>query len=145
MDGPSLSVTLFLLHKFSASASVSSGSVSFDAFYVAKEPIVDVETDFEFRSTKNDGARSFVRRLFSTDIGAFVDDTGDGIDPSIKEKIFEKFITLDRTISDGKRGIGLGLAICKAIVEAHGGRIFAMDNEPTGTCMVFTLPLDQEA
>jgi hypothetical protein len=76
----SLSVTLFLLHKFSASASVSSGSVSFDAFYVAKEPIVDVDTDFAFRATKNDAARSFVRRLFSTDIGAFVDDTGDGID-----------------------------------------------------------------
>jgi two-component system sensor histidine kinase KdpD len=70
-------------------------------------------------------------------------DTGDGIDDSIKATIFEQFVTLDRTITDGKRGIGLGLAICKAIVDAHGGTIFATDNQPKGTCMVFTLPLEE--
>ncbi|QSX09671.1 DUF4118 domain-containing protein [Alkalibacter rhizosphaerae] len=71
-------------------------------------------------------------------------DTGSGIDPNIKTKIFEKFVTLDRSISDGKRGIGLGLAICKAIVDAHGGTIVARDNEPAGTCMILTLPLEDQ-
>lgn len=93
------------------------------------------------RHTPDDRQISMIVKKEGSFLEISVCDTGDGIDPTIKEKIFERFITLDRTISDGKRGIGLGLAICKAIVEAHGGRIYARDNVPTGTCMVFTIPL----
>ncbi|MEG1725526.1 MAG: ATP-binding protein [Anaerovoracaceae bacterium] len=69
-------------------------------------------------------------------------DTGKGIDASVKTTLFDSFITSDYGIVDGKRGIGLGLSICKAIVEAHGGTIFAEDNVPHGAKFTFTLPLE---
>ncbi|SCZ81789.1 sensor histidine kinase [Acidaminobacter hydrogenoformans] len=75
-------------------------------------------------------------------IKVIVSDTGDGIDSNIKDKLFEKFVTLEQGVTDGKRGIGLGLTICKAIVEAHGGTIVAEANAPKGTRLIFTLPLE---
>ena len=70
-------------------------------------------------------------------------DTGHGIDESVKNSLFDKFITFEKAVTDGKRGIGLGLAICKAIVEAHGGRIRAETNQPVGARFIFTLPLEE--
>ncbi|MBF7097323.1 sensor histidine kinase [Alkalibacter mobilis] len=71
-----------------------------------------------------------------------VADTGEGIAENIKENLFDKFVTLERNVTDGKKGIGLGLAICKAIVEAHGGEIFTESNVPKGSRFIFTLPLE---
>jgi two-component system sensor histidine kinase KdpD len=76
-------------------------------------------------------------------IKVVVSDTGNGIDSNIKDKLFDKFVTLDQGVTDGKRGIGLGLTICKAIVEAHGGTICAEANWPKGTRLMFTLPLEE--
>lgn len=73
-----------------------------------------------------------------------VSDTGDGIDRKIKGSIFERFVTLDKGITDGRRGIGLGLSICKAIVEAHGGKIYTEANKPRGSRFIFTLPAEEE-
>ncbi len=73
-----------------------------------------------------------------------VSDTGGGIDDSIKDSLFDRFVTLDKGITDGKRGIGLGLTICKAIVEAHGGKIFSEHNLPKGSKFSFTLPVEEE-
>lgn len=78
-------------------------------------------------------------------IKVVVSDTGNGIDSNIKDKLFDKFVTLDQGVTDGKRGIGLGLTICKAIVEAHGGTICAEANWPKGTRLMFTLPLEEQA
>jgi CheY-like chemotaxis protein len=64
-----------------------------------------------------------------------VKDTGTGIDPQILPRIFEKFVTK----SDA--GTGLGLFIYKSIVEAHGGRIWAENNEDGGATFYFSLPL----
>lgn len=69
-----------------------------------------------------------------------VSDTGEGIDENIKDTLFESFVTSDRDVPDGKRGIGLGLAICKAIVKAHGGMIKVEPNQPKGSQFVFDLP-----
>lgn len=74
-----------------------------------------------------------------------VTDTGNGIDESIRDTLFDRFVTVDKGVADGKRGIGLGLAICKAIVEAHGGTIRAQANVPSGARLVFTLPLETKA
>ncbi|MGE5634136.1 MAG: sensor histidine kinase, partial [Deltaproteobacteria bacterium] len=65
-----------------------------------------------------------------------VRDTGEGIDPEIFPKIFSKFIT------KSFEGIGLGLYICKNIVEAHGGKILGKNNNNgIGAEFGFTLPL----
>lgn len=70
-----------------------------------------------------------------------VADTGKGVNPRIRNKLFERFVTLDEGIVDGQRGLGLGLSICKAIVEAHGGSVAAEDNLPRGARFILTLPL----
>lgn len=68
-----------------------------------------------------------------------VADTGRGIDPAIRPRLFEKFATK----SEKAKGTGLGLYLCKAIVEAHGGKIWADDNRDAGKGAVFafTLPV----
>lgn len=64
-----------------------------------------------------------------------VGDTGPGIDADIRSRLFEAFAT---TKADG---MGLGLSICRTIIEAHGGRIWAEDGDAGGTAFHFCLPL----
>jgi two-component system, OmpR family, sensor histidine kinase VicK len=66
-----------------------------------------------------------------------IKDTGIGIDPGIMPRLFEKFA------SKSYQGTGLGLYICKSIIEAHGGKIWAKNNNirgERGTTITFTLP-----
>jgi two-component system sensor histidine kinase KdpD len=53
------------------------------------------------------------------------------------------FYTADKARGDGRRGLGLGLALCKSIVEAHGGKIYVRDNIPHGTVFCFTLQAEE--
>lgn len=71
-----------------------------------------------------------------------VADGGDGISSEMKSRVFDRFVSLDRGITDSKRGLGLGLAICKAIAEAHGGGIRVEDNKPRGSVFTVSLPLE---
>lgn len=70
-------------------------------------------------------------------------DTGNGIPDKEKEKIFDKFYCGANKIADNRRSLGLGLYLCKAIVEAHGGMIQVSDNQPHGAVFRFTLPLEE--
>lgn len=70
-------------------------------------------------------------------------DRGTGIVPGDEDRIFEKFHR-GRTGGGGTVGAGLGLAICKAIVTAHGGRIHAANRPDGGACFRFTLPRSGE-
>lgn len=70
-------------------------------------------------------------------------DDGPGISTEAKEHLFDMFFTADLARSDSRRGLGLGLSLCKSIVEAHGGKIWVEDNEPHGTVFTFTLPLEE--
>ena len=64
------------------------------------------------------------------------EDTGSGITPKVLPKLFTKFATTSRT------GTGLGLYICKNIVEAHGGRIWGKNNpNGRGATFAFSLPI----
>lgn len=69
-----------------------------------------------------------------------VSDDGCGIAPSILPNIFEGFVTMQTTSSDNRRGVGLGLSICKAIVQAHGGTITAENLPKRGACFTILLP-----
>jgi signal transduction histidine kinase len=69
-----------------------------------------------------------------------VQDNGRGIDDRYLERIFRPFERLDTTVS----GSGIGLAICKAIVENHGGSIWCESRLGEGTIFYFTLPLIDE-
>jgi two-component system sensor histidine kinase KdpD len=68
-----------------------------------------------------------------------VADDGPGLPAGQEEAIFEKFTRGER--ESAKPGVGLGLAICRAIVEAHGGAISARRGDGGGAALVFTLPL----
>ena len=71
-----------------------------------------------------------------------VEDEGNGIKDEDKKKIFDMFYTVNNSIDDGRRGLGLGLALCKAVVNAHGGKIEIKDNKPKGTIFSFRLTGD---
>jgi len=66
-------------------------------------------------------------------------DSGPGLDPGTADRLFEAFY------STKPEGMRMGLAICRSIIEANGGQIWASANEPRGTAIQFTLPLDETA
>jgi signal transduction histidine kinase len=63
-----------------------------------------------------------------------VKDTGSGIDVNAAERLFEPLF------STKKGGMGMGLSICRSIVEAHGGRIWSTSRQPHGTAFHVSLP-----
>ena len=70
-------------------------------------------------------------------------DNGGGIPDEAKARIFDMFYTANKGIVDSRRSLGMGLALCKSIVNAHGGEIAVLDNKPAGTIFRFTLPLEE--
>ena len=80
-----------------------------------------------------------------TDRGAqiSVEDNGPGIPDEMKPHIFEMFYTGKTTVMDSHRSMGLGLALCCSIVEAHNGTLMLTEHEPHGCNFTFTLPLSE--
>jgi signal transduction histidine kinase len=73
-----------------------------------------------------------------------VSDTGVGIAPEHLPHLFERFYRVDKARSRALGGHGIGLTISKALIEAHGGRIWATSDGPgAGACFTFTLPRQQ--
>lgn len=68
-----------------------------------------------------------------------VSDRGPGIDPKELEKVFEPFFTTKT------QGLGLGLSVCRTIISAHGGKLWAANNPDRGATFHFTLPVNTEA
>ncbi len=90
-----------------------------------------------------DSGQVSVRVVCNPDNAIFsVSDSGPGIPPELHQKVFEKFFSLDTESRGGKQGIGLGLAISKGIVEAHGGRIWVESRKGGGTTFSFVIPGD---
>jgi signal transduction histidine kinase len=73
----------------------------------------------------------------SGNIFVFVQDSGVGVDPKHVSQIFETFYTTKA------EGIGMGLTISRSIIEAHGGRLWAVANDGPGSTFCFTLPIDE--
>lgn len=72
-----------------------------------------------------------------------ISDNGEGIPDDQKDKLFEMFYTCNNLNGDSRRGLGLGLALCKSIIEAHDGNIKIIDNYPKGSIFVISLPLEE--
>ena len=70
-----------------------------------------------------------------------IQDAGCGMSPEFLEHLFSKFEHAEPSLTRESQGMGLGLAICRHIVEAHGGRIWAESKENAGSTFHFTLPL----
>ncbi|MGB9617591.1 MAG: sensor histidine kinase, partial [Desulfomonilaceae bacterium] len=82
-------------------------------------------------------------QIMDGSVSVSISDQGPGIDPRYHEAIFEKFFQIS---SDGdaplhKGSAGIGLAICKGIVEAHGGRIWVESRPGLGSTFVFSIPI----
>jgi PAS domain S-box-containing protein len=93
-------------------------------------------------SGTSEGPRELRISTDKTEAGATlvaVSDTGPGLTPAAQENLFRAFYTTK------PNGLGLGLTICRSIVEAHGGRLWASANSPRGAIFQFTLPADSEA
>lgn len=70
-------------------------------------------------------------------------DDGPGIPDEAKERIFDMFYTTAKRPADSRRGLGLGLALCRSVIAAHGGSISVRDNLPHGSIFQFTLPVQE--
>ena len=68
-----------------------------------------------------------------------VRDSGPGIDPAHIERVFDAFYNTKSS------GVGMGLSICRSIIDAHRGRLWADANEPRGAVFQFTLPSPQRS
>lgn len=94
---------------------------------------ISVDTNNTINSSKGNPVDGLKEIIIS------IKDSGKGIAPDILPRLFSKFKT-----KDGSGGTGLGLYICKNIVEAHGGRIWAKNNEEgNGATFSFSLPVRQ--
>jgi signal transduction histidine kinase len=95
----------------------------------------------EAMSTVEAGPRELLISAEQTQTGGVlvsVRDSGPGIDPDHLERIFEAFYTTKSS------GMGMGLSICRSIINAYGGRLWAEANEPRGAVFQFTLPSAEE-
>ncbi len=72
-----------------------------------------------------------------------VSDDGQGISEEGKKNLFKMFYTANNSIADSHRGLGLGLALCKSIITAHGGTMSVKDNKPKGSVFSFTLRAEE--
>ncbi len=92
-----------------------------------------IESEIEVKFHENDESVIFE-----------VSDNGMGISEEILPNIFDRFFTNGNIVSDSRRGVGLGLAICKSIVEAHGGTIFAYNKDEGGATFKFDIPKEEK-
>jgi PAS domain S-box-containing protein len=96
-----------------------------------------IKNGIEAMSGVEERARELVittRTLDPEQMQVTVEDSGTGLDPKTIQKIFDPFYTTK------PGGMGMGLAICRSILQAHGGRLWAEDNDGGGTMFHFTLP-----
>ncbi len=70
-------------------------------------------------------------------------DDGSGIPERSQANLFDMFYTEDNKTGDSRRGLGLGLYLCRSISEAHGGKICVSNNEPHGAVFELSLPISE--
>jgi two-component system sensor histidine kinase KdpD len=94
--------------------------------------------DNAVKYTPADSAILIAATATDREVSVEVANSGPGLPQGAEDRVFEKFY---RATPDGRRGAGLGLAICRGIVQAHGGRIWARNLPVGGVAFVFALPV----
>jgi PAS domain S-box-containing protein len=136
------------------SSSIQNANVTIKRNFVLPLPGAMVDQDFMRRVLINliDNAIRFTPTEGTVQVEAMecpdsllirVADSGPGIPPEQRERIFERFSQVKGNVPlRGSKGHGLGLTLCKLVVEAHGGRIFVENDSPlSGACIAISLPL----
>ena len=97
-----------------------------------------------FKYTPEGSTVTVGARRSGADIVVTVADDGPGVADCDKPHVFDRFFIADRNRPvDSHRSFGLGLSLCRSIVEAHGGIIEVGDNQPHGAVFKFTLPAEE--
>ncbi len=125
--------------KFTSSVDKTLPKFNFDSVKVTQVMNNLISNSLKF--TK-EGSINVKAELVEDTVQVSVEDTGKGVPDEKKSKLFQKFVQLESSEPTAGPGTGLGLVISKAIVEAHGGKIWIEDNKPQGARFVFTLPVD---
>jgi signal transduction histidine kinase len=130
-----------------AAIAVSGGKVSYDALPVVlgdPQQLVRLFGNLVGNALKFRGERPPEVRIAATRQGGLwlfaVSDNGIGIPPEAKGRLFTMF----ERLHSGYPGTGIGLAVCKKIVERHGGRIWVESEPGKGSTFIFTLPAAPE-
>ena len=92
------------------------------------------------RHTPPDGTIVVRAQDAGADIEVAVEDTGEGLEPEDLPQVFDRFFRGSRARTRESAGSGLGLTIARAIVELHGGRIWAQSDKGHGATFFFTVP-----
>lgn len=105
-------------------------------FVPANNGIINIQVDYYYNSQKSDrlDPKAEKKIVFT------VEDNGPGIPIDKMDSLFRKFYQIDTSLTRKHGGTGLGLVICKGIVESHGGNIWIDKNYNTGASFKFTLP-----
>ncbi|MBN2027021.1 MAG: GAF domain-containing protein [Actinobacteria bacterium] len=117
----------------------------FPALTVDAKRIEQVLSNLFANAVKFSAGRGEIRitgRVKGDRVQVRVEDQGAGIDPSQLERIFDRFYQVDATPRRQYAGVGLGLFICRQLIEAHNGRIWAENRPEGGSVFIFELPLD---
>jgi len=107
------------------------------------ERVLDNLLDNALKYTPEGGLITVAVRLVNGQVEVRVADTGPGIPPEHRERIFDRFTRVPG--SEGRRrGLGLGLAFCRSVIEAHGGRIWVESEVGRGSTFAFTIPVKSQ-
>jgi len=120
-----------LINAIEAIAGVSGGPRE---LWVSSEKVAEIPGE----SAEDRLADKALAEAQFTQVLIAVRDSGPGLDPKALDRLFEAFYTTK------PQGLGMGLAISRSIIEAHGGRLWAKANEPRGAVFQFTLPICEE-
>jgi PAS domain S-box-containing protein len=128
-------------HRITARSQFATGlpAVPGDRVQVQQVLLNMVLNAIEAMSGMDDGTRELLITTTADTQGTVciaVGDSGPGLSPESLARLFEAFFTTKST------GMGMGLSICRSIVDAHGGKVWATANEPRGAIFHFTLPLE---
>jgi signal transduction histidine kinase len=106
------------------------------------ERVLDNLLDNALKYTPEGGLITVAACLVNGQVEVRVTDTGPGIPPEYRERIFERFTRVPG--SEGRRrGLGWGLAFCRGVIEAHGGRIWLESEVGQGSTFAFTIPVER--